>query len=116
MTLIYLNGVEMPAPTSYDVNLSDIQSSNSGRNDSGTMSMEVVRRDVASINVGWTMITTEELNLITSNIDNDEIIVRFFHGNNYKTAIMYRGDRKMQLKHVDEKASRWDISFSLIEY
>ena len=68
MTLLTFNGVAMPAPTSYDVSLADIQSANSGRNDNGVMTMDVIRSNVATINVAWDMITTEEL----EKIQNDE--------------------------------------------
>lgn len=115
MTLIFLNGVAMPAPTSYDVSLADIQAANSGRNDNGIMTMDVIRTDVATINVGWEMLTTAELELITNGIKPAEITVKYYYGG-YKTATMYKGDRKIDLRRTDEKDPRWDISFTLIEY
>lgn len=115
MTILYFNGVPMPPPTSYDVSLADIQSSNSGRNDSGVMTMDVVRKNVASINVGWEFLTADELELITSNIENAEILVKFYYGG-YKEAVMYKGDRKVEMNCIDTDGARWSISFSLIEY
>lgn len=115
MTILKFNGVAMPAPTSYDVSLADIQSANSGRNDNGIMTMDVVRSNVATINVGWEMLTTAELEKITNGIKNAMIEVEYYYGG-YKTATMYKGDRKINLRLVDEKEPRWDISFTLIEY
>jgi hypothetical protein len=115
MTLLTFNGVAMPAPTSYDVSLADIQSANSGRNDNGVMTMDVIRTNVATINVAWEMLTTEELEKITNGIKYPSIEVKYYYGG-YKTATMYKGDRKIDLMHVDETDPRWGISFTLIEY
>jgi hypothetical protein len=115
MTILYLNGVAVPTPIKYDVSLADIQASNSGRNDAGIMSMEVVRKDVATVNVGWDMLNTTELETISMAISFDEIPVKFYYGD-YKEAIMYKGDRKVDLKCQCEDGPRWSMSFSLIEY
>lgn len=115
MTILYLNGAAVPAPTSYDVSLADIQSANSGRNDSGVMTMDVVRTNVATINVGWEFLTNDELELITSNIEMAEIPVKFYYGG-YKEATMYKGDRKIDMQCIDIDGPRWSISFTLIEY
>ena len=115
MTILYLNGVAVPTPTKYDVSLADIQAANSGRNDAGVMSMEVVRKDVATINAAWEALTTEELETISTAISTDAIPVRFFYGE-YKEATMYKGDRKVDLKCQCDDGPRWSMSFSLIEY
>lgn len=116
MTILYLNGVAMPAPTTYDVSLADIHAANSGRSDSGIMTIDVVRKDVATLNLAWEYLTTEELETITTNIDSAEIQTRFFYGT-FKEAVTYKGDRQVNLQFIDENGeARWEISFKLIEY
>lgn len=115
MTILYINGAEMPAPTTYNVSLADIQSANSGRNDSGVMTMDIVRTDVANIALEWEFLTSEELELITENIAMAEIQVRFYYGG-YKEATMYKGDRKIDMQCIDTDGPRWSISFTLVEY
>jgi hypothetical protein len=115
MVMIYINGVAMPAPTSYDVKLADIDSSNSGRGETGYLTRERLRADVASINVGWENITTNELNTIMNAIKNPEFSVRFFKGGEYKDADMYAGDRALELTFPVEGDERWSLSFPLTE-
>lgn len=117
MDVIYFDGVALPSPSKYNVSLSDIQSSDSGRNDDGYMTIEIIRSDVATIDIGWTMLTQSELELIMAHMANAEINVKFYYGNNYKTAKMYKGDRKTDIKMVKtQNESYWDLSLSLVEY
>ena len=68
MEIIYIEGTKMPSPSTYNVKLADIDSANSGRGDTGYLTRERLRADVASIDVGWEFLTTDELNLIKRNI------------------------------------------------
>lgn len=115
MAILSIDGVPMPDPTSYDVTMANLQSSNSGRNDEGVMIIETIRTDVASINIGWEMLTNSELATIMTAIAPDELTVTYFYGAN-KTATMYVGDRKVTMRTATNNDHRWDVSFSLIEY
>lgn len=119
MNIIYIEGVKMPSPSTYNVKLADIDSSNSGRGDTGYLTRERLRADVASIDVGWEYLTTEELNLIKSNISDPEFTVKFFIGGEgsaaYKEAQMYAGDRAIELVAFEDGEERWNISFPLTE-
>ena len=117
MELIRIGGVKLPSPTKYDLKLSDIDAASSGRGETGYMTRDRVRQNVASIDVGWTMITTEELNTIKSTIENAEFSVTFFVGGSvgYASANMYVGDRTIKLKTLANDEEHWDVSFSLIE-
>lgn len=119
MNIIYIGGVKMPSPTKYNVKLADIDSSNSGRGDTGYLTRERLRSDVASIDIGWEFLTTEELNTIKKNISSAEFIVKFYVGgigaSAYKEANMYAGDRNIELVAFEDGEERWNISFPLTE-
>ena len=109
----------MPSPTTYNVKLADIDSSNSGRGDTGYLTRERLRADVASIDIGWQFLTTEELNTIKTNISGPEFTVRFFIGGEgddaYKETQMYAGDRQIEMVGFENGNERWNISFPLTE-
>jgi hypothetical protein len=119
MNIIYIEGTKMPSPTKYSVKLADIDSSNSGRGDTGYLTRERLRSDVANIDIGWEFLTTEELNIIKTSIANPEFIVKFFIGGEgdeaYKEAQMYAGDRSIELVSLEDGEERWNISFPLTE-
>lgn len=110
MALLNISGVDLPAPVSYKVTMADIQSANSGRSDGGYMSLEVVRADVASIDVAWENLTQSELETITNAINYSSFTVVFYYGASL-TADMYKSDRSIELS---KDLSHWNISFSLI--
>ena len=119
MEIIYIEGTKMPSPSTYNVKLADIDSANSGRGDTGYLTRERLRADVASIDVGWEFLTTDELNLIKRNISAPEFTVKFFIGGEgsgaYKEAQMYAGDRSIDLVAYEDGEERWNISFPLTE-
>ena len=115
MEIIYIEGIKMPSPTKYSVKLADIDSANSGRGDTGYLTRERLRANVASIDIGWEFLTTEELNTIQTNIANAEFTVKFFIGGGYKEAQMYAGDRSVDLVAYIDGEERWNISFQLTE-
>lgn len=110
MAILNISGVDMPSPVKYNVSLADIQSSNSGRSDSGYMSLEVVRSDVATIEVEWQNLTYAELKKITDAIAPASFSVKFFYGSTL-TQTMYKSDRKVEL---NKDLAHWNISFSLV--
>lgn len=112
MNLIILNGYTPPAPTTYDINYSDVNGEESGLED-GTTFLEQIRSDVPEIKVGWTNLTQEEVVQITDIMSNDTINVQFFYGS-MKSATMRKGNRSLKLKSlVSDNETYWDLSFSL---
>lgn len=113
MNLIAINGVELPSPTTYSVELSDVDSSDSGRMETGLMVRDRVRADVAKIQLGFTCLTTEELMKTVTAIKPAAFNVDFFYGM-AKSATMYAGNKQVALK-TGETVS-WDLSFNLVEF
>lgn len=111
-----INNIQVADPVQYTPKLAAIDAASSGRNDNGVMTREVVRRNVASIQVGWEMLTNEELETILSALDNDEFTVSFYYGT-YHTAQMYHGDLNLEMRCAPSASDvRWNLNTSLIEY
>jgi hypothetical protein len=113
MDLIRISGTALPAPTKYNVDFNDIDSASSGRNDQAIMVRDIIRRDVANIQLGWDLLTTTELETIINLLD-DKMTVQFFNGT-IKTATMYHGKISEEMKAYPDE-TYWSLSFDLIEY
>ena len=78
MNLITIGGYVTPAPTAYSVSASDLDSSESGRSESGELSRECIRQGIRKINVTW-RVTTAELSELTAAIFPAAFYVTFFY-------------------------------------
>ncbi len=61
-SLIQINGVDIPTPSSYDASTSTIV--DSGRNVEARMIGAVIRDDVAKIELGWKFLTINQWSMI----------------------------------------------------
>ena len=53
MDILVIDGVVLPTPNEYKVQLSDLDSSGTGRTEDGILVRERVRGGVAKISAGW---------------------------------------------------------------
>ena len=53
MDILVIDGVALPTPNEYKVQLSDLDSSGTGRTEDGILVRERVRGGVAKISVSW---------------------------------------------------------------
>lgn len=116
MALIKIGGVDMPAPARYVVTLSDYDSENTTRNESGYMTRDRVRAGAHKIELEW-VLTQGELVKLTKAISPSRFSVTFFDacsGSN-KTANMYVGDRTCEMLKYDN-TTWWRMSCNFIEY
>ena len=112
MDLIKLNNYTPPAPTTYDVEFSDVNGEKSQVED-GTTYIEQVRADVPTIKVGWTNITKEDVIAITEEVSDAVTSVTYFFGA-LRQADMTTSSRSCKLKAIDNSGSTyWDLSFTL---
>lgn len=112
MDLIKFNSFTPPAPTTYDIEYSDVNGEESGLED-GTTYLEQVRADVPEIKVGWTNLTKNEVTAITDIMANDTVTVQYFYGT-MKTATMRKSSRSLKLKFIDDNSETyWNLSFTL---
>lgn len=114
MTLLKVNGVELKSPTSYELKMADIDSSNSGRSESGIMTREVIRRKLATINVEFANISTAEHQTIIAAVDHDFVEVDFYDGTpTLRHATMYTSE--LDFKLISTSSDLWTVSFQLTE-
>lgn len=112
MDLIKLNNYTPPAPSSYDVDYSDVNGEESQVED-GTTYIEQIRADVPEIKVGWTNLPQDEVTKITSEVSDATVDVEYFYGT-MKSATMTKSNRALKLKFTDNNGKTyWDLSFTL---
>lgn len=116
MQLVKLGSYTPPTPTTYDLTISDIDSGDTGRGETGYMSRERVRAGMYKLSLGFTNITSNEVLAIKNAISTEEISVALFDGSKV-SATMFVGDRTLKLKSIDDESNcYWDMSFNLIEF
>lgn len=118
MAMISIDGVDLPAPSSFKMPRSDLDSGDTGRNELGILQRDRVRQGIYKIELEWKGITSSQLHLIESAIEPSEINVTFPTPTGMKTKKMYAGDRNIEMIKYDADYNkiRWNISFNLIEY
>lgn len=110
--VLYVNGLNVSNNlTKYNVNYSDIDSNNSGRSESGVMFRDRVRSNVAKIELGWQMLTDNDLETILNEIKTSSFDVEYYFGDTVE-ATMYAGDRQLEKVLGD----RWNLSVNFIEF
>lgn len=116
MKLVQLGSYTPPAPTKYSLEISDIDSEDTGRGETGVMSRERVRAGIYKLSLGFTNLTSEQVLAIKQAISPEEITVKLFDGSQVN-ANMYSGNRTLDLKSIDDESNCfWDMSFNLTEF
>jgi len=119
MALIQINGVNLPPPVEYSVELYDIDSENTKRTETGVLQRDRVRAGVYKIQVKW-KVTKAQLKTITDALKPAKFSVMFFDPttSTNPTKYMYCGDRSANLilNKNNPDDSLWELSTSLIEY
>lgn len=117
--LIWVGEKLMPAPRTYRVDLQDIDSSDSGRSETGVMYRNRVRAGVYKILATW-RVKQPNLNILIDTIKPAAFKVTFFDPNtaSTQTCIMYAGDRSSTMIKNDDESEEtwWDFSVNFIEY
>lgn len=115
MEILTIDGAAMPTPDSYKVQLSDLDSSGTGRTEDGVLVRERVRGGVAKISLQWSALSTPECARVLNATAPDSFQVGYFFGQ-MRTAKMYAGDRTAELKAAREGQSVWAVEMNLIEF
>lgn len=104
--------------TSYNLKLSDFDAPSSGRNDAGKMIRDRIRKDVASIDLTVSNLTTSQMNEFTSWIASSSFSVEFLYAGSWKSVKMYCGDRSISLLNTSKNFSDvlWTVSVTLVEF
>ena len=115
MNILTVGGVALPTPNEYKVQLSDLDSSDTGRTEDGVMMRNRIRDGIAKISVSWAALSTEDCAKILKAVSPDSVQVDYFFGE-MRSAKMYAGDRTADLKAAREGQAVWNVELNLIEY
>ena len=115
MDILVIDGVVLPTPNEYKVQLSDLDSSGTGRTEDGILVRERVRGGVAKISVSWAALSTADCARVLTATAPDSLQVACFVGG-ARTAQRAAGDRTADLKAAREGRAVWEVAVNLIEY
>lgn len=114
----YLNfdGVDLPLPDSYEVDMTDKEADSGGETEAGTTQRDVVRTGVVTIYVSFS-VTQKWLRLLTGYKHQEKIRVGFFDPEtaSVKQAEMYVEGFKAKLKKDTSYKGLWIVNFTLKE-
>lgn len=110
------DGVDLPLPVSYEVDLHDVEADSGGETEAGTMQRDVVRSGVVNIAVTF-QVTQKWLKLLTGFKQQEKISVDYFDtetADMKKTEMYVEGFRSRLEKDTSYKGL-WLVSFTLKE-
>lgn len=120
MALLIIDGVEMPAPSELKVPESDLDSSDTTRNELGHLQRDRVRQGIRKIECSWKALISENASLLLKAVKPISVMVTYPdpEENLMVTKKMYVGDRSSELVLYKQSTNeyRWNISFNLTEY
>lgn len=118
MSMIEIDGVTLPTPSTYSLPQQDLDSESSGRNERGVLQRDRLREGVYKIDLEWWAIDNSKLQRILSTIRPAKLSVKFITHTGYERKTMYVGDRNVEMVRFMNSRNNmaWNISFSLVEY
>lgn len=72
MSLLAVNGVELPNPSTYDIEKADLDSENSYTSETGKLVRDVILFNHVTINVEWEHLTREQMAVINSCLNGEQ--------------------------------------------
>lgn len=118
---IQISGTTLPLPTKYNVLVSDLDSSDTTRNEAGELVRNRIRGGVYKIELAF-IVRSTQVGQILSAIEPAQVDVTFWNPKTSANTTIkaYTGDRNVSLKAYDGVQSAadalWEISFNLVEY
>lgn len=119
--MISINGTKLPKPTKYQVGLSDLDSSDTTRTESGKLVRNRVRQGVTKIELSF-ILKGSEVAPVLQLVEPSKVSVEYFDPRVFVTRNIdaYVGDRSCNVLKYDPTKSveqiLWEVSFNLIEY
>jgi hypothetical protein len=115
----YLNfdGMDLPLPDSYEVEMSDKEADSGGETEAGTIQRDVVRVGIVTIAVSFS-VTQKWLRILTGFKQQEKIKVRFFDPEtaSQRQTEMYVDGFKSKLVKDTSYKGLWTVSFTLKEF
>jgi len=117
MAIITIDGVDLPAPSSMSIPMSDLDSPDTTRNELGILQRDRIRSNVYKVEFSWNVLTNSEVSTILNAIEPDKFTVTFPTPYGNVTKEMYCGDRKLEaVLYRNGNNPLWSLSFNVIEY
>lgn len=117
MAIITIDGVDLPAPSSFKIQQSDLDSSDTNRNEEGYLQRDRIRQGIYKLELEWKGITNAQLAIILNTIKPASVAVKFPTENGLVTKTMYVGNRNIEVaRYKGTNDIRWNLSFNLTEY
>ena len=119
--MISINGTKLPYPTKYQVGLSDLDSSDTSRTESGKLVRNRVRQGVTKIELSF-IVEGSKVAPMLALVEPAKVKVDYFDPRSSKSRSInaYVGDRSCNVMRYDAAQSvdriLWEVSFNLIEY
>ena len=112
-----INGNEIPAPTidSYKIEKNDIDSSNSGRSETGLMLREIIRKRVYKVSAKWRL-TSEECASLENLLSQSSFNLTFTENGAEITRNFYCSAVAKSLVGVSQSGQLWALSANMVEY
>ena len=111
------DGVDLPLPVSYEVELHDVETDSGGETEAGTVQRDVVRSGVVNISVAF-QVTQKWLKLLAGFKKKEKISVDYFDTETaeMRSAEMYMEGFKSRLEKDTSYKGLWTVSFTLKEF
>ena len=117
MQYLVFDGLALPLPDSYEVQMADVEADSGGETEAGTKQRDVVRFGVVSILVSFS-VSARWLSLLTGFKQKEKISVDYFDPETLeaKRAEMYIDGFKSALVKDTSGKGLWTVSFTLKEF
>lgn len=115
MSLVTINGVDLPTPSDFNVGIQDL--SKAERNANGTMIIERIATK-RKLDISYSFLTSSELSQVLNSISPIFFTVTYMdpQDNAMRTGTFYAGDRNSPMIDFKNGVPRYkDIKFSLVE-
>lgn len=115
-TILTIDGVDLPAPSTFKAPLQDLDSEDTYRNELGYIQRDRIRAGIYKVPVSWKGVTNSDAVKILNAVSPASFKASFPTPWGRVTKTMYAGDRDVEMiKYDNDNSIRWDISFNLTE-
>lgn len=119
--MVSINGTALPKPTKYEVTMSDLDSSDSTRNEEGVLTRNRIRQGVTKVNLGF-LVRGADAAAMMALIEPAQVTATVVdpRSSTKRSIQAYVSDRscimKVYLPDMSPEEILWEVSFNLIEY
>lgn len=116
MALIEIGDTALPDPSSYTLGLYDIDASTAGRDETGVLHRQRVRKDVLKVTCNWVKLTKTEVETILTAIGAQKQTATFLNLPSISDSrFTYSGDRSITVFQTGS-GYRYDLSTTFVEF